>query len=335
METNGTKYRPLLLVVTFLVAAWGVLGIFDVSNQTSNGYQTDDNNIVTQITENSPAERCGLQVGDHILNIGGISVEDAKSLARQPRAEIGETRTLVIERNGEQASMELTYVGVSLFDKALAWMVILIGFSFLLGGLWAFQKTHTQSGLLLTVVGIGLGLALFDGPYIKSYNLRTLFTSVRSIVEPFGFAALVHFMLSFPRRKAFLRKPYALKLIYGVAFVFGLLLLYMAALQPAAAGGIVSLFHLLFAIFVAGYLGWAMGVMLHSYLTATPEERIRNGLNLLLVGTLGGLSPILVLLLISFFAPRVVTPATNFFLITMVLIPLFLALAVSKQQRAL
>jgi hypothetical protein len=72
--------------------------------------------------------------------------------------------------------------------------------------------------------------------------------------------------------------------------------------------------------------------MVHSYAKADAQERSDYGLNLMLIGVLVGLLPITIAALVGVFAPRVVLPGADFYFLTLVLIPLALALATMRKE---
>ena len=88
-----------LIVGAALVAVWAVLGIADLASVPYSGMLGGGNNNVRAVLPGSPAETAGLQPGDQIVSIDGISTADARAAARRSRAQIGETRVFVVERD--------------------------------------------------------------------------------------------------------------------------------------------------------------------------------------------------------------------------------------------
>lgn len=331
-NTNA-RYRTALLVTACLFAVWGLLSVFDVGNLPFNGYQTDGNNTVTRVTEGGPAERAGFQVGDYIRVNGGIPVEDAGALARRPRARIGEVRTFIVERDGENVSLDLTYTALSSTNKVLVYLGILLGFCFLIFGLIPYLKVPGKRSLLFALFGLSLGFAFFGGPNISSYVLRTLIGAVGTILVTLGFAALLHFTLAFPRRKAILDKPHSTRLIYGPAVFLSLFLIFRFVVQPPATSALNVITVLLVGLFILGYFGLSLAAFVHSFVRADAQERTDQGLVFVLSGLLVGFLPFLFVVLVGLVAPKVVIPGGNFFFLTLVLIPVSLALAILKSEK--
>ena len=335
METTTyARYKTTLLIAAGIFVVWGILGIFDVGNLPFAGYQTDGNNTITRVIDESPAQQAGMQVGDYLRSIGGIAVEDAAALARRPRAAIGETRTFVVEREGETANLEITYAGLSGTNKALTFAAIVMGFFFIAFGLWPYLKAPNAPTLLLALFGLTLGVSFFGGPYIASYALRTSVGIIITLLVVMGFATLLHFTLMFPKRKAMLGKRYMRDLLYGPAALIFLFLLYRGLFQPPATSTLNVITGILVGLFIFGYFGLSLAAFVHSYVKATAQERKDQGLTYVLAGVLGGFLPILGTVLIGLVVPSVVIPGGNFFFLTIVLIPISLALAVLKSEHA-
>ncbi len=335
MEGNSyARYKTAMLVAAGLFAVWGVFGIFDVNNLPYSGYQTDGNNTVTQVAEDSPAEQAGMQAGDYIRSIGSIAVEDAGAMSRRGRAAIGETRTIVVERDGQPASLDVTYTHLPGTNKALTFVAILIGFCFLVFGLLPYLKAPNARATLLAIFGLTLGFSFFGGPYLSAYALRLAVGIISTLLVVGGFAALLHFTLMFPRRKALLDKRHMRDWIYGPAALIFLFLLYRGIFQPAATSALNVITGVLVGVLIIGYFGLSLAAFVHSYVKATAGERRAYGLTYVLAGLLVGFLPILFVVLVAVVAPQVVIPGANFFFLTIVLIPISLALAVMKSDKA-
>lgn len=341
-EQGFERYKTTFWVAAGLVTLWGLTGLVDVGNVPFGGYFTDGNNTVTRIFPDSPAERAGLMVGDYIRSIGGIPVEDSRALARRPRPAIGETRTLVVERGetvlaatpGSPATVNinLTYSGLSRKFVALTFASTLIGACFLAFGLVAYLKTMNLSATLLALLGLCWGIAFFPDPYYASFGLRTLADSVAIVIILLGFAFLLHLLMAFPKAKATLEKKNTRRVIYGPAALMALFVLFLIIVQPAGTSGLNTSVNVLFGIFLVGYFGASLAALGHSYAKATPQERADSGLNVLLASVAVALLPITISSLVNLFAPRVVLPASEFYFLTLVLIPIALATAIVRQE---
>ena len=117
MEAFSAKNKTLLFVVAALIAVIGVLGLMEVKNYARVGYQDDGDRTIIKVVEGLPAEAAGMQVGDQLLSVDGISLEDTKAWENQPRAKAGDTRKYVIERNGETIEMDITLVPIPAKDR--------------------------------------------------------------------------------------------------------------------------------------------------------------------------------------------------------------------------
>lgn len=334
-DQKFAKYKTALIVVAALIALLEIPGALDIRNRTYSGYWTDPNNTIIRVFPNSPAEQAGFLLEDRIISSGGIDLKDSKALARRPRAEIGEVRAYVVERRGQNLTLDLTFSGLPAREVALSFAFTIIGFCFLVFGLYAYWKVQNQSTTLLALVGLCFGLAFVDTPYLSSYALRAGFTAVAVTLEVFGFAFLLHFMMVFPKAKAFLAKKNARLWLYGPAAVVALLSLFLIIFQPEATSTLNTSFNIIFGLFVAGYLGLALVAMVHTYVKATPDERAANGLNLMLLGTVVGLAPVIISAIVGVIAPKLVLPGAEFYVLTMALIPIALAQATLKKEHAL
>jgi len=256
-DQKFAKYKTAFIVAAALIALLEIPGALDIRNQPYSGYWTDPNNTVIKVFPDSPAQQAGFLLGDHIISSGGIDMKDSKSLARRPRSKIGETRAFVVERAGQNVNLDLTFSGLPGRDVVLAFASAIIGFCFLIFGLHAYLKVQNQSTTLLALVGLCFGLAFVNTPYLSSFALRTIFGAVTITLVVFGFAFLLHFMMVFPKAKAFLAKKNAMLWLYGPAALVALLFLFLIIFQPEATSALNTVVNIIVGLFVAGYLGLA------------------------------------------------------------------------------
>ncbi len=332
-DQGRASYKTPFLIVGGLILLWGILGLLDLRNVPYAGFQLGPDNSVTRVYPGSPAEQAGMMVGDAVQSTGGIAIEDSRALSRRPRAEIGESRTIVVVRDGQTVNLDLSFSNQPGRNVALSVAGTLIGACFVVFGLLAYGTAQNRSTTLLALLGLAFGLTI-GGPYIASFGLRTAvgFVVLAGIV--LGFAFLLHFMLEFPTRKQWLAKASATKILYAPAVLIALLFFYLLVFQPAGTGGLNRIVNVLVGLFVVGYFGFSVIAVVGTYRKATPEERTAAGLNFMLVGIVLGLLPLIISSIVNVIAPSVVLPAVDFYFLTLVLIPIALAMAAMKQAKA-
>ena len=323
------KYKLLFIGVAAVAAVIGALGLLDMKNVPYTGYFSGPNNDIVRVFPDSPAEKAGFQVGDVVESIGGIVVTDTKAMSRRPRAEIGESRTFVVSRDGSRQQLDLSYSGLPSRPRTLGIAAGLIGFCFLLLPLWAYHKAPSTSTLVLALFGLSFGAAFLPGPYSQSYLLRALAGAFATSAVVMGFAFLVHYVLQFPKPGAFLAKAWAKRLIYGPAILLALFFVFLAVAQPDATGGFNRIVGALIGLFIVSFFGWAIVAMIQRFRHASVSERTEHGLSLMLFGILAGLLPVTFSSLIGTVAPQVQAnlPGIQFFFLTLVLIPICFAVA--------
>lgn len=326
---NPVKYKILFIAGAVIITLLQILDIFDFRNIPYDGYITDGNYTVIRVFPDSPAQNAGFLLGDTMVSDSGIDVKNVQALARRPRAKIDETRTYVFERDGETVSLNLVFTALPARNLVRLFAGVIIGMCFLIFGLYAYLKVQNKSTTLLALVGVCLGFSYVHGPYIPSYLLRTIYSSIEIVTVTFGLAFLLHFMLTFPKAKAVLERKNMMIVLYGPVALVGLFFLFI---DIFLLGPFNMFYGILVGLFLAGYLGLAVVAMVHSFIKATPEERTAHGLKFMLFGTVLGFMPIIIFVIFRIIAPNFVLPGSDFYFLTMVLIPGSLALAVLKKE---
>ncbi len=335
------KLGAFFLSAASLFVILGLLRLFDKRNEPYDGYLTDGNNTIVRVDAGGPAERAGLQVGDRIRSIDSIPVEDVRAFARLGRPRIGQQTTLMVERGGDGAadpnlsirSLSFNHAAPPADYAARDLAGYLIGLCFVLCGLTACVKVPNRTGTILAFAGLCLGAAFLGTPYIPSETLRLVVQAILGLCLVFGFAALFHFMLEYPKPKPFLRRKHAIQLLYGPAVLVALFLLFLLVARPRATSALNQWSSLLFGLFLVMYFGGAAIAMLHSYLKATSLERTCYGLHIELVGILLGILPVTIEIVFRILMPRLVLPGSDFYYLTVGLIPVALVLAIMRQAR--
>jgi hypothetical protein len=324
---NGNKVP--LLVLALVVAVWGVLGALDINKDTQIGYDTDGNNTVTQVFD-GPAKAAGLQVGDYIISINGVSTEDTAGMLNMSRAEVGEVRTWVVRRDGAEVSLDIAAGPLLPRTKMLGWAATLLGFCFLGFTLAAYFAQPSGTTRVLAFMGAGVGLAFMGGPYIESGTLLGVTVSVRQLIVFLGIASLVHFLLLFPNPRDFLSKGNAKIILFAPAVLLALLVAYRFLLTPASTDTLNNVFRVAFGVVIGGYLVTSLVLMWQNHSRASAEDKASKGLNMMLWGTVLGFLPVVINIVTNIVSPQTVLPGSDYYFLTMVLIPITWSVAARK-----
>ena len=334
MNTAKADGKMLMGILALLIAMWGVLGWFDLEDHVEAGFKLDGKQRVTAVESDSPAAAAGLLAGDQILSIAGYAAEDARSLARLPRMKAGETREFMLLRDGVEQAIEINYAAIPEKKLAVGRAVVAVGFCFLLFPLLALFRVSNDATRILVVMGVGLSLSFLHGPFVADASIRAVTASVSMLFALFGMAAALQFLLVFPNRRPFLDKPYAKALLYLPVLGLWLLLAWRLLFTPTASGGLNTLTGVLVAVVEGGYFLFALYRILRNYSQTDSLQRKKLALNLMLWGTILGLLPALLAMLVKTFSPQSELPGQDFYFVSLMLIPLTWAWSASRSLKS-
>ncbi len=322
------------IVPAALVFVWGLFGLVDQRNAPYSGFDWS-RAAVLRVHAGGPAERAGLRVGDRILAIGGIPVDNLRALQQQPRAAIGETRTLLVERTDATTgaktteTIPLTYTTEPAGAVAKSLVIAAVGLVFLLAGITAYVRAPSTTTFLFAVVGLCFGASLLPGPYIQVAAQRTFLSLASSLALLAGFAALLHLVLVFPDRKGVIGRRWTRELLYlPVAIVL------LAGIPVVLAGFSGVALAILGGSVVLVYGGLSVLALVHSYLRSNPVGRRDDGLHVMLAGLVVGLLPICAAVVVGMLGVRVdLLPGADYLALTLVAIPIAIAVALVRGAR--
>lgn len=332
MNEKSTKYYSALLIAGVLFIIWGILGLLDAKNYTYSGYNTGDNYNVIKVEEGSPAESAGMQLGDIIKSTGGIAVTDSKALNKRERAKIGETRAIVIDRNGEELTLSLTYAAMKESDSTNNTVGFIIGLLFILIGIYAHHKHKSALSLSFTVFAVCFGYLFMNGPYFSSVILSSIVGVISTGFVLFSFTALAVYMLKYPPESAFLSSSNK-RLLYIPMLVLLAIIALITILQPDGSGTFNMIMRLLFGAFIIFYFALSFITLIRKYLNASSLERSSKGLNMMLIGTIVGLLPILIYFTINTIIPDTELPGNDYVFYSFAAIPICFYLALGQQSK--
>lgn len=333
MNNQTSKDKTLFAVVAIALIIWGILGLMDAKNYSYSGYQSSGDYSIIKVEQGSPAEAAGMQVGDVIKTSGGIPITDSKALSARARTKIGEVREFVVNRNGEDVTLQLTFGALTEKDNSLNLVAFFIGLLFVVLGYYINAKLNTKLSLSFAVFALTFGTTFLSGPYIEPGFLSNLVSSVSTAVLMFSFASLAFFMLDFPPKSKFLEQDKNRKMLYVPAIIIIAIITLLNFLKPDSSSGMNTTLRLIFGVIIIFYFGLALITLIQKYLKTKAESRSATGLNHMVLGALIGLLPILIYFTINTISPKTILPGNDYIFLTFAAIPIFFVLGLLRSQK--
>jgi hypothetical protein len=331
---HTTRRRNTLLAAALALVGWGLFGAADLPNLPDGGLRYDASGVVGRVEEGGGADRAGVRVGDRILSIDGVPLSETEVLSRQPRAAIGETRLFVAERTDDASGVTTREQLAITYGSDLAAHPIgliggaLLGLVFLLCGVTAYLRAPSTQALLFGIVGICLAAVLLPGPYLAAPGPRS-FVSALALLAAFAvFACLLHLALIFPEPRSVLRRRGVVTALYLPALLIGA----ASAMQIARGAQPGPVLNLLGTLGLIAYMLLTIVALIHRYATTNRESRAAYGLGLLAWGIVIGFGPLTVSAGVGLLAPSVSLPGSDYYFLSLVLIPLAFTVALLRRS---
>jgi hypothetical protein len=337
-QTIGyARYKTLFSVLAVVVLIWGLIGTLDIKNAPYTGYVLSPDRTVRIVRDGSPSAAAGLKVGDTVTKINGISIADFGSLAAQPRPAIGSEGSIMVKRGETEQTLTFKYGSqptVSLIAGFGA--TTLTALAFLILGLMIYRKNPTRLTTMFCSMSLLFAVVLFNRPYFASSVQRRLVGGALTILLALLFAAVLDYCLNFPRTKKIIAaRPWLRQAIYVMAGAFGVMVGTIGITTPPMTPARSVLLSLAFSVIVGGYILLSVIAVIHSYIKASTAGRSATGLNLMLLGMLIGFGPLLLSILVHTINPHLGDlPGERFYPITLIAIPIGLAMALMKVKAA-
>jgi PDZ domain-containing protein len=320
---SASNSRTPLMVFAAIVVVYGIFGWLDVANYAQGGWATDPASVVTQVLPGSPAEAGGLQVGDKITSLGGIASTDADAQARRNRPKVGETWEFVVQRDGAEVALDVTFGEPVPQRKFNAHASFVVGFCFIGFTLWAYMQKQTESTAALLLAGTAFSLVFIGGPYFESFTVRSLGNLVSAFIVWFGIAAILNFLLVHLRSGGN-------RIYYIPALAASIFIGWRILARPEATDALNNFANVFIGAIAAFYLIFSLVTVYRGYSGASASERSANGLNLMLIGAVVGFLPTIIGIVAGIVSPQTVLPGQNFYLLSFVAIPITWSMAVLK-----
>lgn len=322
----------ILVVMAVMIAAWGIAGALDVSERTEAGLSTNSSHVITWLAPGGPAEMVNMKVGDQILRIESTDIGDTSNILRLPRVAAGERRSYVIQRGDQTTRYQPAFRHLPLRVQWLEHLATVVGFGFLLIPLAACLTQHSIATRVLALMGLGISLSFFDGPYLVSYDIRAVATVVAQLFMLLGIAAMVHFLLVFPDRRPLLERSWGKKLIYWPMLLIWFLMAWKILFIPPAASVAGFAGQFISGLGVTVYLITGLYLLLRNYSRSDRQERKALALNRMLWATVAAIIPAVVAHLASLVSPGTPLPGQDYYFAALVLIPMAWSLSAARKQ---
>lgn len=330
MSDQSTKKGGILKIAAVLFIIWGILGLMDAKNYSYSGYSTD-NNSVTQVREGSPAEAAGMQVGDVMKSYDGISVTDSKAFSKRNRTEIGQTVEIVVDRNGEEQTLSVTYTALPDKNSTLNIAAFIMGLIFVFLGLYVDSKKKTDLSHAFALFGVLFGFIWFNGPHINPGFLSQLVNSISITIVMLAFVSLACFILQYPPKSSFLKGGES-RWTFVPAAIIVVIIWILNFTQPDSSSTLNVTMNMLFFVVIVFYFGLSLVTLISKYSKANAETRTSLGLNHMLLGAILGLLPFLIVFTINRISPTTIVPGDDYLFLTFAFIPIFFSMALLNKS---
>ena len=331
MSDQNTKNGGILKIAAVLFIIWGILGLMDAKNYSYDGYNTDGNNTIVQVKEGSPAEAAGMQVGDVMKSYDGISITDSKSFSKRGRTEIGQTVEIIVDRNGEEQTLQVTYTALPDMNNTLNLSAFIMGLVFIVLGLYVDLKKKTALSHAFALFGVLFGFIWFNGPYINPGFLNELVNSISITIVMLAFVALACFILQYPPKSTFLKGGES-RWTYVPAAVVIVIIWILNFTQPDSTSTLNVSIRMMFFLTIIFYFGIALITLIGKYTKASVDERKLLGLNHMLLGAILGLLPFLIFFTVNQLSPTTILPGDDYMFLTFTFIPIFFSMALLQKN---
>lgn len=318
--------RLELLAAAVLLSLWGIAGLLtDRAGYTDALYEPDY--TIAHVPQGGVLDEAGFQVGDSVVAVEGIPVEELGMYSRWPRSlsrRPGEALHLVASRDGtlvEGSVVARERPRIVAISRAWAY---LMGSAFLWLGIWALFTVPSVHAGRLALVGLAAGLNL-PGPNLGIFN------GFRDHIHLLGgllwLALFLHFLLLFPRSRALARSRWVGVLYLPLVVLVGCLGAELL-LHPRLYHTFGSFTGVLSMIYLVGILG-----SLVAGAWTYRRELGGTGMGIMLAGWAVALLPNAVAVAGWFIPPGYDTAGQAYFPLLAVAIPVATVFAVRQEAQ--
>ncbi len=320
----GIILLTLFLIIYYNVAYYLYVPLTGVWLDVNDSFTST---WITRIDPGSPGDVAGLKQGDQIITIDERAITNLNSPVHYVK-KAGEKETYVIERDGKQLRFSVIvgdylqrpeYLLDVLPGQLLSLLVYALGLTLFLFS--AAQDIRARLvGLTWLLSGVSLALANSGYPSCAWFSGDLTILSI-AVTNFFSMAAHLYFpVVAFSNRARdmILRFLLGLSLLLVVAYVFQAINAYMNGFPPEASQS-AKMIEVLFALVWLANIG-----LLIKNRFITKDKETRRQTNIVLIGTIIGFLPFLLLTLFPYLllGPQFIILPNNLSTLSLLFVPL-------------
>lgn len=324
LSSRSPRKTAALVAAVFLTVS-GILSVFARDDGYTDALYEPDYTI-QHAPPDGPLAEAGFQVGDSVISVEGIPVEELGMYSRWPRSlsrAPGESLTMVVERDGERVTGEVVYGEQPPGTRKTQIGLLAVLLAFLWSGVWALYAVPSPHSPRLAAIGLAAGFSI---PPLNMGSWNGLVDHINVAAEVLWLLLLLRFFLFFPRPKKVARAHLtALGLYAPWVLLLGCLVVELL-FHPRfyhTFGGYIG-------ILMFGYLVLSLVAVVHSWMKTPREEVGPSGLGWVLAGFGVGLGGVLVWALDALLLQGFDIPGSNWAPVLFGVIPIGLVLGVRK-----
>jgi two-component system, NtrC family, sensor kinase len=337
------KFQLSTAILTLLTLASGVSAIINFQQQ-SRFHLPEDGVIwvdrsggveAWQVARGGPAARVGMRDGDILLSINGNAIHQAIDVPKiLVRIGAQYKATYVVRRSGVEVTIQQLVVGETPRDLAVYYLYF-VGFTYLIIGLFVYFRRSTaykaQHFYIFCLVSFIFCTFHYTGKLNNFDKLMYWGNVAAGLLAPVIF---VHFCLSFPEPRKWLRRRIAIAGFYVLAASMVALYLLASSGMLRTSIPLIDLRWMLDRMWLALLTVIYMlgGVALSLEHRKAEDPIVRRQLQWLRNGTFAGILPFALFYVLPYLIGFIPTPLMKTSVLALQLIPLSLAYAIVRYR---
>jgi len=306
-----------ILIGAILVLTLGLFNVITRFHSSYDGFAYNEKYTITDVQQNSPAEKAGMLKGDQIKTYKGKKTGDTKSFTPLEVSEVGENVEFTVDRNGEEKTLMLHLESQPAKELLFTIGIFILSLVFVLSGIFAQYKAESTLSFIYALFTLVVGVLFSTQMQIQNNVIVTIYLICYFLLP----SLLMHFLMIFPHKSSFLDRKFKWMLLYVPSVTISIIYLLFYFLNLDVTNN--PLQYTLEVVYF-GYLLAALVIILIKYFKARTDFRKKSGLNLIVLATIIG---VVILMLGGIFFKAIIFLS--------VVVPVLMAAAILKQSQTI